>query len=288
VVHAVYGTLVGEAAVFGLFAEPSARFEFTPEGTPLAPERHSIHTSMTGLFLEAARQVDEGALAGPSSPTPAPPASTGCAAPMSREADVAMAPRFAAAIADGFALAQLMVWVGDELGSWIRREGHGARLHIHLVTSLEAGIADLLTVTAPAGERQVMAGLRSGPKAVGLAFLLRNEKLVDLVLVDIDNPTATLHNLVRSPTITIIAPRGGDAFEVEPRIRVGLDALLRARPPALVVGVGDESLSGLLEQLRPAGADVLRVPGALDDGELDFRQLLVAAISAWGHLEAPR
>ena len=287
VVHAVYGTLVGENAVFGLFAEASARFEFTPEDTPLPPELHSIHTSITGLFLEAARRLDEGMLPGPSSPTPVPGDGAAWHEPATPETDAGLAAQCAASVADAFSLGQLMVWVGDELGSWIRREGHRARLHIHLVADLGAGIADLLTVTSPASERQVMAGLRNGPKAVGLAFLLRNEKLVDLVLVDIDNPTTSLHNLARAPAITIIAPKHGDAFEVEPRTRVGLNALLRARPPALLVGVGGDSLSGLLDQLRPSGTRVLRVPGSLDDGELDFRQLLVTAISAWGHLEVP-
>lgn len=287
VVHAVYGTLVGEDAVFGLFAEETARFEFTPEETPLAPELRSIHSSVTELFLEAARRADEGALPVPSTPSQAAPSVGALPHPPERGGDAALAAQFVASIADVFSLGQLMVWVGAELGSWIRREGHGSRLHIHLVADLGAGIADLLTVTSPASERQVMAGLRSGPKAVGLVFLLRNEKLIDLVLVDIDNPTASLHNLVRTPAITILAPRGGDAFEVEPKARVGLDALLRARPPAMLVGVGGESMTGLLEQLRPAGTEVLRVPGALDDGELDFRQLLVSAVSAWGHLEEP-
>lgn len=281
VVHAVYGNLAGPNAFFALFAEPTAMFEFNPNDSPLNPTRHTITDSVTGLIMQAAQRIDEGGLQLPQDTKLAQRPSAPLSTTAQRQPEKSLAPQFASAFFDEFSLGEMFIWVGSELSNWTRREGSPERLHIHLVSALAASVSAMLPLASPLNERQVLAGLRSGSKAVGLVYFLRNERMLDLVGVDLENPAYLAHMLNRNPALTIIAPPNGDALEISPRAKVGIDALLSLRTPSLVVGVGNPSMQTFLDQLTARGSRTLLVPGALGDKQTDLRAVLKTAINAW-------
>jgi CheY-like chemotaxis protein len=279
VIHAVYGNLIGAPAFNALFLEESAQFEFTPNGPPLPPEQRSIFDSVTGLIMEATRLIDEqGRL-----PLPRPVVSAALpeVAPEEKHPSRRLAPVFAAAIGDQFALGELFLWTGSELGTWLRRD-FPERLHVHLITDLSIGLSAILPLAAPPNERQMLATLRPGSKLPGLVYFLRNERLFDVVVVDIEAPLTESHHLRRSPTITIIAPRLGDALEIGPRSMAGIKTLLGLRPPQLVVGVGNASMAGFFENALDPSLRRVLLSGSLGEGQTETREVLTRALESWG------
>lgn len=56
IVHAIYNTLEGEEAIYGLSIWSDGDFHFQPG---VEPEKITIHKSNTNLLMEAARRLDE-------------------------------------------------------------------------------------------------------------------------------------------------------------------------------------------------------------------------------------
>jgi hypothetical protein len=106
--------------------------------------------------------------------------------------------------------------------------------------------------------------------------------MLDIVLIDVNAAAARVHSLSKRPAITIIAPPRGDFFEIGPGARIGIDALLALRPPSLLVGVGSQSADTTLQKMAPTGTRSLLIPGTLDDGQTDLREVLVKGIETWG------
>lgn len=284
VVHATYGSLGGLDAFCALFSEDSAQFEFTPQETALPAESRTITNSVLELVMEAARRFDESHKEGGAAmplPKPRVATPTGSVLPPLKPGE-AMAKTFVEGIQDGFALGELFLWVGPELDRWIRRTAQTVRLHVHLIADLSAGVASMLALSTPPSERLLLGSFRSGPKSAGLVYFLKNDHLLDVVLVDMESVAARVHSLLRRPSITIIAPRNGDFLEIGPREKIGIDTLLALRAPSLLVGIGNPSMEQALVKLTPAGSRSLLVPGTLGDGHTDLRDVLVKSIEAWG------
>ena len=139
----------------------------------------------------------------------------------------------------------------------------------------------MLPLAAPPGEREILSGLSSGAKLLGLDFFLRNERLVDVVLVDIRNPAAAEAYLRCAPSLVIVAPPAGDFQALGTATRVGLEVLLDQLQPPVVLGLGTPTLeAGLreLDYLSGPGAPLRCTAGVLGDGRSDLRALLVEGI----------
>jgi CheY-like chemotaxis protein len=290
VVRATFGSLIGAAAFYRLMEEGAGRFEFALQ--EVDPELCTMNASATELVLEGARLLDTRRRDGPefSAPARGEPAAR---APEPRTARVtagppinaALAAQFELGIRDGFCLGELRLLSGEELAAWTRSGGARERFHVHLVADITEGVASMLPLATPPGEREILSGLADGAKLLGLSFFLRNERLLDVVLIDIRNPAAVEKYLQRTPSLSIVAPPAGDFHAVGTAARVGLELLLEQLEPPAVVGLGMKTLEeGLRElaYLSDSGAPLRCVTGALGDGRSDLRELLVEGI----HLRA--
>lgn len=276
-VHAAYGSLVGPPAFQAIFEEPRGRFEFTPQHPGEVVGARTMEGSVNGAIMDAARVQDETARRGTAErPTPPPLP----ARPPSTLPDPQSATHFIQGIADGFSLGELFLWLESELAAWLKRDAQSERLHVHLVAEPAIGLAGMLAMAAPPGVRPMVTSLRPGHKTAGLVYFLKHERLLDLVLVDLEGPASQIHALTRRPALTIIAPPHGDFLSIGPRSAVGIQALLRIRPADLLVGVGSPGSAEALARLGPGIPSVL-VPGALDDGRTELREVLCRALEGW-------
>jgi CheY-like chemotaxis protein len=278
VVHATFGNLSGPAAFAALFAITDGQFEFTLEEPGFFREARTIHDAVPHLLGETLKSRGQ----------QSPVAVKAETKPIS-QAEVAKHPSkklssfFSAAIKDEFSLAQMFFWTGTELNAWTRKE-FPERLHLHFITDLPAGMQTVLAMSSAAGERQLLSALQPVPKLAGLVYFLRNERLLDVVVIDIDNPLAEVHHLRRSPSITILAPKNGDPLEIGPRGKAGIKPLLLFRQPELVVGVGTAALEASLDPVIPASCRRHFLISAPGEDELEPRELISRAIEHWGTL----
>jgi DNA-binding response OmpR family regulator len=277
VVHAAFGTLIGNAAFNAVFRAPNGQFEFTPEPSGIEPAQRTIHDSVTGLIMEAARLMDEGVLLAPVPPPSRPPANN--LSDVVRHPPRTLARAFASTFQDPFSLGELFFWTSSELSAWTRRES-SERLHVHLIADLAGGLGAVLPLSSAPGERQMLAALRGGPRLPGLVYFLRGERQLDLLVIDIDSPLSDAASMRRNPTLTIVAPPRGDGLEIGTRSKLGIKTLLGLRPPELVVGLGNGSMKSFFEHTLEPGVDHFIREGALEDGEL--REVMTDALLAWG------
>ncbi len=287
VVHATYGTLTGNEAFYRLMSEEDGQFELSA-GKPAAPEgTFTISEPITALIMEAARRFDEVTAAGGREARPGPvilpesapkPQSVGPLAP-NRSAVI----QFEQEVSDGFSLGELKLWSADDLTRWTRDVAGRDRLHAFLIADLPAGISGMLTVAAPPSERWVLEALSPAAKCGGLAFHLRHERVLDVVLINIRHANAFRRSLQRTPSFVILAPPDGDALAVGPQARVELIELLREIPPPAILGVGHPSVDRMLEtQSRHIKCKWKSIRGAINEGRADLRTLLVEGIRLWG------
>jgi CheY-like chemotaxis protein len=286
VVRATFGNLIGAAAFYRLMEEGAGRFEFAVQ--EVDPELCTMNASATELVLEGARLLDTRRQDRPESPAPAEgepaargpepqTASVGAGPPI----NAALAAQFELGVRDGFCLGELRLVSGDELAAWTLAGGARDRFHVHLVADITEGVGAMLPLATPPGEREILSGLADRAKLLSLGFFLRNERLLDVILIDIRNPAAVEKYLQRTPSLLIIAPPGGDFHAVGTATRVGLELLLEQLQPPAVMGVGVKTLEGGLRELAylgDSGARLRCVTGALGDGRSDLRDLLVEGI----------
>jgi DNA-binding response OmpR family regulator len=293
VVHARFGNLVGQRAFAQLMAEPDAQFEFTQEPCPIVGREQTIRESVTSLVLESARIIDterrdDTVACATAVPTLTPPCDASADEPGAALAPIQPAPalgagaaaQFELSIGDRFVLGDLRVYNHAELAKWTRSPGGGDRLHVVLVADMTEGVSALLALAGAPSERWVLGSLQPEPKALGLSFFLRRERLLDVVLVDVMNPRAFAPALQRTPSLLIVAPPAGDFLAIGIKARVELAALLEAlRPPALLT-VGNQALEPALRSL--VGVDrathMRTAAGGLGNGQSDLRALLVDGI----------
>ena len=282
--HAAYGNLVGADAVYRLMRDRDGRFEFAP-GAPPADLARTVGASITALLMEGARRLDDEAAAGAGGKTDViakPP--TVRRALSDPPSSPAAAEELAAAIADPFALGELLILDAAALGRWTAPGAHGDRVQALLVAAPESGIPALTALAGPVSEHELEVALAQPPLALALAFRLRDGRLVDVVLVPHDRIAEVQAALRGRPAAVIVAPPAGDLLDFGVPARVALDALLARCAGAALIACGNAALADEFAQARSApGAGALRcLPGALGEPGCDLRALLQVAIALWG------
>jgi DNA-binding response OmpR family regulator len=287
IVHALYGNLVGAAAVHRLVGETSGSFEFAPGDCEIPADQWTIHESSTSLILEGARLLDHDrahgrAVALPVETIVLPVVVAELEPPLA--AIHGLANQLASGLEDPFALGEMYSWTPADLARWTRRAIGGDRLHVHLIADLAAGVSAILPLCASPSERWVVSSLQDGRKAFGVTFFLRRERTVDVVLLDITQPDSFEASLKRSPSLVILAPPSGDIMGLGLRARIALENLLRKLHPQVLLVVGNPSIqqeSALRELACHAEVQELAV-GVLGDSSDELRGLLARGIRAWG------
>lgn len=287
IVHAVYGNLVGAAAVHRLVDESAGSFEFAPGECDIPADQWTIHESATSLILDGARLLDHERANGraPARPIetivlpvpvaelePAPTASPG------------LGNQLASEIEDPFALGEMCSWTPADLARWTRRAIGEERLHVHLIADLAAGVSAILPLCGSPSERWVLSNLQDGRKAFGVTFFLRRERTVDIVLLDIAQPDAFEASLKRTPSLVIIALPSGDVMGLGLRTRIALENLLRKFRPQVLLVVGNPSIqqeSALRDLACHADVQEFAV-GVLGQSSDELRGLVARGIRAWG------
>lgn len=295
IIHAVFGNLAGPTAFYRLMAEVSGAFEFSNGLPPQLDAGPRIHDTPTELLMEGARQVDDervrrtplaSALA--RGQTGGRPASGSRGAPSAANAPTArLASQFERGIAGGFSLGELHLFSTAELASWTREQDGGERFHALLFADLAEGVSALMSLAEAPTERELLAGLAAEGKVLALSFFLPHERLLDVVLIDIQQPTGFERGLLRNPSLALVMPPEGEFLSVIDQARPQLDGLLGKQQPTAVLGVGNEVLESYLSQLACVrrGAALRCLRGSLGDGE-DLRALLITGIRLWGSTAA--
>jgi len=294
VVHARCGNLAGPEAFYRFVAEPEGHFEFAPGLVADCPR--TIRGGATALIMEGARRFDdarrdaapalESESRAPATRAEVPPSAGPLVAPPA--ATAALVSPIEHALRDGFTLGELRLWTAEELARWTRAEGSRDRVHVHLLADLAAGVSSMLPLAAAPTERWVLGGLSAEPKAFGLAFFLRQERMLDLVLLDVNDPTTFSRALQRTPAVTLVAPPGGDLMAIGTRGRVALESYLRRVSPPAVVGVGSAGLGRELGRLPLGAAELRCARGILGEDTTDLRELLLVGIRAWARANEGR
>jgi uncharacterized protein DUF4388 len=287
IVHAVYGNLVGAAAVHRMVDEPTGSFEFAPGECEIPTDQWTIHESTTSLILDAARLLDHERAQGRRRTRPVET----LVLPMAvADLEPALAPasglahQLASEIEDPFALGEMCSWTPADLARWTLRAIGGQRLHVHLIADLAVGVSAILPLCGSPSERWVLSNLQAGRKTFGVTFFLRHERTVDVVLLDIGQPDAFEASLKRTPSLVILAPPSGDMMGLGLRARIALENLLRRFHPQVLLAVGNPSLpqeSALRDLASHADAQEFAV-GVLGDSADELRGLLARGIRAWG------
>jgi DNA-binding response OmpR family regulator len=291
VVHACFGNLVGPRAFMRLMLEADAQFEFTQEPCPIVGREQTIRESVTSLVMESARVIDterrDGIMPSAVAASAASSRASGGAAepgPMPIEPAPTLGAgaiaQFELSIGDSFFLGDLRVYTHAELAKWTRSPGGGERLHVVLIGDMTEGVSALLALAGAPRERWVLGSLTPQPKALGLSFFMRHERLLDIVLLDVFHPRAFASALQRTPSLVLFAPPAGDFLAIGIKARVELVQLLaQLRPPAMLA-VGNQALESALRSLGgiESGTRLGAAHGALGNGQSDLRALLVDGI----------
>jgi CheY-like chemotaxis protein len=297
VMHGAFGNLAGADAFYALMAEEDGHFEFDVRAADSCAHA-TIDETVTALVMEGARRLDDlrqaprpsyaAALGRPSIPAMPSLRPSLPSPPLPPEPALRGAPSIAAqlelGISDGFALGELRLYTRDELARWTRGVGGRDRFHVHLLADLAAGASALLAIAAQPTERWLLSALTAEEKALGLAFFLRHERLVDVVLLDIRDAGNFERSLGRAAALLIVAAPEGDYLAIGTKGAVKLEGLLRTLPPAAVLGVGNASLEQKLRALLASHdpAPPLKCHrGTLGDSTCDLRALLVDGIGLW-------
>lgn len=292
VVQAVFGNLEGPRAFYALMAEEAGQFEFIPEDVRV-PAGGQPYPPATAMMLEGARLLDTWRA---QSGAPDPRATT---CPVEDDADktVELMPpalasgesvaRYEKTVMDPFSLGELHLFDDEQLEQWTLSALGEERIHVILLADLAAGISAMMGVSSPLGSREVHLALQEKKKALGLAFRLRKERLLDVVLLDVTAPARMMAGLRRSPAVCILAPPDGDYFAIGVSARVELDRLLTRLAPPVLVAVGDEPLAQRISDFGTTSGHKIEtrfLRGALGQGELDLRRCLIEGLRMSGEI----
>jgi CheY-like chemotaxis protein len=292
VVHAVFGNLMGASAFVWMMAREEGHFEFSRGACPIEEARRTIHQSVQSLMMESARVIDTERASGTNL---AVQLVGGSEAPSAPEADAALPEGRAAAylpeggsatqleqgVRDSFTLGDLMIFTHGELARWTAKAAARERVHVLLVADLAQGVSAMLGVAGSPSERWVLGSMAPEAKVVGLAFFLRRERLIDVLLLDVRDPGVFRQSLRRTPSLVIVAPPDGDALALGIKSRVELALLVSEIAPRAVLGVGNPLLEGALRALGGGfgeGVPMRCLPGALGEPAVDLRTLIAEGI----------
>ncbi|HYQ01849.1 MAG TPA: response regulator [Polyangiaceae bacterium] len=294
VVHAVYGNLDGAEAFYRFVWDREGQFEFATGPCTLSQEERTISQSATGLIMEGACRLDTAQNGDSASeikpktalgaqPRRASVKPEGYRAPAPAP-DAIVARHYELALRESFALGDLKMFGEADLAKWTAAEPGRDRFHVLLIAALDEAVSAVLPLAGAATERWVLDSLSPGKKALGLALWLRDERLVDLVLIDARDPAALQNSLLRVPSVVIVAPPKGDLMALGTQARVALHGLLDELCARVVVGIGQPTLQDGLSRIGITTTDSRRVScvrGGLSDPSSDLRSLLIAAIGVW-------
>jgi CheY-like chemotaxis protein len=291
VVHAVFGNLMGASAFVWMMAREEGHFEFARGSCPIDEAKRTIHQSVQSLMMESARVIDTEKASGTNLaiqlvgagdtllPKPEAALPDGRAPPYLPE--VGSAVQLEQAVRDSFTLGDLMVFTRDELARWTATGAARERLHVLLVADLAQGVSAMLGVAGAPSERWVLGSMAPEAKTVGLAFFLRRERLVDLLLLDVRDPGVFREALRRTPSLIIVAPPDGDALALGIKARVELALLVSEIAPRAVLGLGNATLEGALRSLGGGfgqGVPMRCLPGAMGEPASDLRSLIAEGV----------
>ena len=280
-VHSIYGNLVGNAAFLHMLSRSEGSFEFVEEALSVRIDQWTVTAPASVLI----NQATNGA------PEPAPPSASlrkGTLPPERRlmmarlEPSAMRAVHFAAGIQDPFLLGDLELRSFDELREWTLNDSRGDRFHVLYVDDLVPGIVSTMELASAPTERLILRGIDGAELSVGLTFNLRNDRVLDVTLVDVQRIGAFRAALKRVPALVVVAC---GASSLGPRNLAQLDDLLNEVAPPIVLSTGDEHLAQSLSEIATPGKG--RPPIAhvdLNGGSLDLRAVLLEGISRWGRL----
>ena len=294
IVHCVFGTMVGPPAFVWLLAQEEGHFEFSPGPCPISEAERTIWESVQSLMLESARIIDIRRASGwdflpvqDVAPVAAvPPAGEAVASTAAFVPDLPTAGELEQALRASGTLGDLQIFTRDELSSWTAQAPARDRFHVLLVADLTRGVSTMLPLAGALSERWMLGSLSPELKAMGLSFFLRRERLMDVILLDIQQPSTFLPCLRRAPSVVIVAPADGDGLSLGTKARFQLSEIVSHLRPQALLGVGNPALDTALhavartEQGAPAGNPVpIRcLSGALGASPHDLRLVLAEGI----------
>jgi CheY-like chemotaxis protein len=289
ILHATYGSLQGKAAFYRLLSTEAGSFEFASRDIATYPQR-TIDESVTSLIMEGARLLDEAQhrrtptepLAPLQVPVGAARVEPGRRAALVASQDLTLA--FDRGVADPFVLGELRLFTRSELDAWNRDIGRD-RLEMCLIADLSDGVSTLLSAAAQSTESLILSALGREPKVLGLSFHMRNERSLEVLLIDINDIGAAEHVMIGTPAVAIIAPPQGDFLAIGPKGAVELGHLLEHMQPAVVVGVGNAALPenlGSTPAIKRARLPLGCLRGVLGAAETDLRAVLATGVRLWG------
>lgn len=288
IVHAFFGSLVGDLAVYQLVATGTGRFEFTSGQTGLDPGLHTISESTTALVMESARRLDEGQMDTAKSSIPRAPETaarpvTGMLARPALEPSMLLARQFEEGIKDPFSLGELSCWSASQLKKWTREEVGRHRFHVLLIADLALAVSLLLPLAAPPTERWVLESLSAEEKTPGLVVHLKNDRVFDIVVLSARSPGAFQRALLRTPSLVLVAPPDGDIFSLGATGRAELRVLFNSLSPTVALAIGTPTLQNALEDIdvvRGRFTKLSAITGALCPGD-DLRPILLEGLRLW-------
>jgi DNA-binding response OmpR family regulator len=291
-VHARYGNLIGAEAFYRFVWQTEGQFELTSGAFELAPHGRTLTESATMLIMEAARIADTARQRGSSLavtpqsyfetlPTPIVPRVQRVEGP---NPEVMIAALYEMALRDPYSLGDLKILNEADLAAWTQSSIARDRVHMALIASLPEAISAMLPLAGALTEQLIIDGLQTGRKALVLAFFLRDERILDLVLLDSRDPGALLSSLRRVPSVVLFAPPHGDFMALGTQSSSVLASLLDTLAPPAIMGIGLPTLEDSLGRLgikSRTGRVVRCLNAVLGDPSCDFRLLLVRALRLW-------
>lgn len=291
ILHASFGNLDGREAFYQLLRERRGYFEYEIGAQVPDVTRQLIDESPTSLLMEGSRLMDE-ARQGEQSPAGSGGGPAERPAPHARKGDRHLAASdldvFAGGISHAFALGEIKLLTSSQLELWVKKEPP-ARLHVLLLADVENGISAMMALASPLGETELVMGLEASPKVATLAFRLRNDYLLDVVLLDARNPGRFASALTRAPDALILAPPMGDFLSIGARARSELVELITRCLPKVVLGLGNAAIAASLAELGVLTRARVHVEchrGVLGDGATDLRRVLIEAVRCRARADA--
>jgi hypothetical protein len=113
---------------------------------------------------------------------------------------------------------------------------------------------------------------------------MRQERSLEVLLLDINDIGPAEQSMVGSPALVIVAPPQGDFLAIGAKGTVELSNLLDHKRPAAVIGVGNAALPEKLSSLPACKKGQLPlhcVRGVLGASDADVRAVLAAGVRLW-------
>jgi hypothetical protein len=288
-----FGNLAGDEAVLAALLTDSGEFAISIDARDPLP-RLSVHTSFDEL-LALARGAGPDRTNAPASVREAHKNRTATLRPGVVRIVSWLAPspalgqQFDVAMRDPFALGDIHLLTAAELRQWTSDDTLQERFHVILLASLAGALPAMLALASPPGEAVLRAAISPGERVLALQFGLRGDRVLDVVLIDIEGAPAFVPSFERAPSLVLVAPPCGDIDAVGARGRAELERLLANVTPTVTLAVGNETTRDAISALPlvRARASVFDWVEADLEAAPDLRELLLRGIRTWAESTAP-